>query len=407
MKRGIIPILVVLLISLSLNGENISEKIRLNGFLSQGFVYSTDNDFLPNSSKSGSSEMSEFGATFSVDVTEKLRLGFQLFARDFGPIGNHNIKLDWGFADYRFADAFGIRVGKVKTPVGLYNEVRDTDALHPLAILPQSIYDETMRAVFVAYEGLGIYGNLDFKGFGDFDYHVFGGSIYHPEDAPHLWQIQFAANVVLSQLGMMMTQIGMESEYFYGGRLIWNTPIRGFRLGGTLIRHKSAMEAVLDSPLTGPFPVYGSMELTRCFFLSGEFTLGDFTLTSEYMELLPEIQMEMFGQTAAVSEENMQGWYVMASYMFGDKVTLTALYDQFYADKDDKKGLGAIAQGNPDFVHWQKDLAFGLRYDINFNWTIKFEWHKIDGLGKSWIFSDRSTYERYWNMFVTKISFNF
>ena len=74
-------LLAMLFGSLALKAEKISERIRINGFLSQGFVYSTENDFIPNSSENGSFEMSELGMTLSVDATEKLRFGFQLLAR--------------------------------------------------------------------------------------------------------------------------------------------------------------------------------------------------------------------------------------------------------------------------------------------------------------------------------------
>ncbi len=410
MKKALLLFLIwgfVFTASPFLRGENISEKIRLNGFLSQGYVYSTGNDFIPNSSKNGSFEMSEFGATFSVDLTEKLHVGFQIFARDFGPIGNHNIKLDWGYADYRVSDSFGIRVGKVKTPVGFFNEVRDTDALHPMAILPQSIYDESMRPVFVAYDGLGLYGNLDLKAVGDFDYHFFVGTVHHPEGAPHLLQIQVASNALLSQMGLTMTGITMDTEIFCGGRVIWNTPLPGFRLGGTYTYLKGEMNSLISHPLEGLFPLMGSMELKNSFFLSGEFSIGDLTIISEYMELLPLIKMEMFGQMQEVSSETMQGWYVMVSYMIGDKLTFTGLYDRFISNKGDTAGQSSVAQGLPDYYGWQKDLALGLRFDINFNWTFKIEWHKIDGMGKSWVFSPIPAPEQKWNMFVAKFSFNF
>jgi hypothetical protein len=408
MKRGLIVLLLtVLLASFSLHGENISDRIRLNGFLSQGFVYTTDNDFIPNSGKNGSFELAEFGITLSVDVTDKLHLGLQLLARDFGNIGNHNLKLDWGFADYRFADFFGIRVGKVKTPVALYNEIRNTDALYSMAVLPQSIYDEFYRSVFVAYEGLGIYGNLNLGGLGDFDYHMFYGSVSHTEDAPYIWQIQNVLNWGVAGSGAYASDTRLDTESFYGGRMIWNTPLKGLRLAGSYAYLKANMDTMLNIPLSQPSHLYGRMELTGGFFLSLEYVLGDLTISSEYMELPVDIFINTQGQDMLMSDEVMQGYYVMVSYLFGDKFTLTFLYDHFYADKDDKDGLGAIAVGNPAYFHWQKDMAVGLRFDVNFNWTIKLEWHRIDGLSKSYIFSDPMGLTQKWNMIVAKCSFNF
>jgi len=398
---------IFMLLTISLTGESVSERIRINGFLSQAYVYSSHNDFIPNSSKNGSFEMSEFGLTFSVDITEKLRFGCQFLARDFGPIGNHNVKLDWGFADYKFSNFLGIKAGKIKTPLGLYNEFRDTDALIPMAILPQSIYDESMRPVFIAYNGIGLYGNLDTGSVGDFDYHLFTGTINHPDDAPYINQIQAAVNQGMAELGMSIGQVTMDTELFYGGKIVWNTPLSGLRLGGTYVLTKSVYNSTLYHPLAGALPISGKMEINKTFFLFGELALGNLTLTSEYMELPVNIYLNLFEEDMLLSDEVMQGWYVMAAYTIGDKLTLTALYDRFYADKGDHQGLGAMKMGYPDYFGWQKDLAFGLRFDVNFNWTLKLEWHNFDGLAKSYVFVDLFNTERKWNMLVAKASFNF
>ena len=44
---------------------------------------------------------------------------------------------------------------------------------------------------------------------------------------------------------------------------------------------------------------------------------------------------------------------------------------------------------------------------VNFNWTLKLEWHMVDGLAKSYVFVDPANTERKWNMLVAKASFNF
>ncbi len=387
--------------------ERISEKIQLNGFISQGYIYSTRNDFIPQSSENGSYEFSEVGLTFSVDVNEKLRLGFQLLARDFGNIGNHRIDLDWGFADYRFSNAFGIRVGKIKMPLGLFNEVRSTDPLYPVVLLPQSIYDETFRPVFVSYNGVGIYGNLDI-GAGALNYHLFSGGVNHPGDTPYLWQIQNAVNRGLADTGMNLSPIEMETQFLAGGRVMWNTPINGLRLGSSYIYLKGKYHGSLSIPYSSPITIFGSMKVTKFFFLSGEWTLGNFTLTSEYMELPPLLELELFNQELLLTDEVQQSWYVMGSYVFADKLTLYGYYDRFLSNKGDTDGNSTAQLGLPNFYGWQKDIAFGARYDISFNWTVKAEWHIIDGVAKSAVFFPAyHVAKQKWNMMTFKMSYNF
>jgi hypothetical protein len=391
------------------HAESISEKINLNGFLSQGYVYSTHNDFIPQSSRNGSFELNEFGLTFSADVSKKLRVGFQVLARDFGPMGNHQLKLDWGFADYRISNALGIRIGKIKAPFGLYNEIRDTDALYPMVILPQSIYDEAKRAVFVAYNGIGVHGSLDF-GTGGLNYHFFTGGVNHPEVAPYMTQIQTAINTGMSMagLGMSISPIAMDTQFYFGGRLIWRTPINGFRMGGSYLSLRSEFNSMLTVPLMGQMPVFGAMRIKDAFFLSAEWAIGNFTLSSEYMELPVQLFLTLFGQEMELLKEIQQGWYVMGSYVFNDKLTLYGFYDQFYADKGDTIGYSSIRLGNPGYYGWQKEWVAGLRYDVSFNWTIKVEYHIIDGLAKSYVFFvGMPETEQKWNMVAAKISYNF
>lgn len=391
----------------SIYGERISERIQLNGFLSQGYIYSTQNDFIPQASEYGSYEFSEAGLTFSVDVSEKLKLGFQLLARDFGPIGNYRIFLDWGFADYRFAKAFGIRVGKIKAPLGFYNEVRDTDPLFPMVILPQSIYDEAFRPVFIAYSGIGLYGKLNI-GAGSLNYHLFTGTVNHPSDAPYLMQIRNAVNRGIAQTGMSISPLEMDTQLFYGGRLIWNTPINGLRLGGSYAYLKAKYKGNLTIPMSNPVTLFGSMKLKKFFLLSGEWAIGNFTITTEYMELPPLIHLDLFGENILLTEETQQGWYIMGSYVFGDKLMLYAYYDRFLSDKDDPEGNNTVLMGLENFFGWQKDIVIGARYDINFNWTVKLEWHFMDGVAKSAVFfPDLLHAEQKWHMLALKMSYNF
>src|SRR5687768_9494733 len=95
------------------------QKVEVHGFVSPGFILTTGNNYLAKS-KRGSFEFSEVGVNLTVPITDRLRTGVQLFARDLGPIGNYAPRADWYYLDYRLADWFGIRAGRVKIPFGLY-----------------------------------------------------------------------------------------------------------------------------------------------------------------------------------------------------------------------------------------------------------------------------------------------
>ncbi len=152
-------------------------SVSIHGFVSPGCVKSTDNDFLRLPTKNGTFAFSDVGVNFSMEPVEKLRVGIQLLARDFGEEGNFDVVLDWAVGDYRWKDWLGIRAGKVKNPVGFYNRERDLDMVRTSIFLPQSIYTETMRDFMNTYLGGELYGVLPVASWGDFEYELFGGTI--------------------------------------------------------------------------------------------------------------------------------------------------------------------------------------------------------------------------------------
>src|SRR5258708_2307140 len=101
-------------------------SVEIHAFVSQGFLVSTANNYLAYS-KTSSFESTEAGINFNKSLTDKLRVGLQLFGRKLGPLGDYSLKLDWFFLDYRLKDWLGLRAGRVKIPFGLYNDSSDID----------------------------------------------------------------------------------------------------------------------------------------------------------------------------------------------------------------------------------------------------------------------------------------
>ena len=137
----------------------LAENIQLHGFASQGYIRSHNNNFLVHS-RSGSIKMTDVGLDLNWRPFQSLRIGVQGYYRNLGDYNENRVVLDWGVVDYQPWDIFGVRAGKIKMPLGLYNEVRDSPFLLPMVFLPQSIYDESRRDSNLAYIGLGVYGNL-------------------------------------------------------------------------------------------------------------------------------------------------------------------------------------------------------------------------------------------------------
>lgn len=73
---------LVLVLSLAVTCVCAQEanKVDIHGFVSQGFIYSTGNNFMADSTEDGSFEFNELGINFATNVEEDIRVGMQLFS---------------------------------------------------------------------------------------------------------------------------------------------------------------------------------------------------------------------------------------------------------------------------------------------------------------------------------------
>ena len=143
----------------------LDRDVQIHGFASQGFVHTNDNNWLTMyTSNFGSGEFTDFGANVSTHVTDKFYVGAQIYDRRLGQLGRWHPSLDWAVASYRFTPWFGIRGGKVKTAIGLFNDTQDLDFLHPFALLPQSVYSTDLRDSTIAHVGGDFFGDISLGG---------------------------------------------------------------------------------------------------------------------------------------------------------------------------------------------------------------------------------------------------
>ena len=196
-------------------------EVQVHGWLSQGFVYSGGNNWLTMNTTSGSIDMTDMGMNLSTRISDNFRVGAQIFDRDLGKLGEWHPSLDWAVADYRFTSWFGVRGGKVKTVLGLFNDTQDEDFLYTFALLPQSVYPTDLRDATIANLGGDIYGRISLdRRFGDLAYTAFTG---HRSDS-----IRSGYPYLLSQYQTLFKRLG---GLQYGMDLRWETPVKGLLVG--------------------------------------------------------------------------------------------------------------------------------------------------------------------------------
>src|SRR5580698_11325609 len=126
-------------------------NIQISGFFSQGYLYSSNNNF-PTADEGGTWDFRSMAFNVSDTIGDHLRIGAQAFAQSFGNIGDDKVILDWAIADYNFSPLFGIRAGRVKYPRGLYGEALDLDSVRPFVFLPMAVYNPILRDFSASFD---------------------------------------------------------------------------------------------------------------------------------------------------------------------------------------------------------------------------------------------------------------
>jgi hypothetical protein len=330
--------------------------VQIHGFASQGFVHTSDNNWLTmNTSGFGSGEFTDFGANASTQITDKFRIGAQLYDRNLGGLGRWHPTLDWALATYKFTPWFGIRGGKVKTVMGLYNDTQDLDFLHTFALLPQSVYPTDLRDVTLAHTGGDIFGDISVgKRCGTLSYTAYAG---HRNDSPY----GGFAYLVNSDGGTFNSFAGLQ----YGGDLRWATPLKGLLVGASRMNEELTLNFLIGGT---DFRLNSSSDWTNQYY--GQYSRNKLVVDAEYRRYWTDLGT----QGVSMIEEDVRGWYVAGSYHVAKRVQVGSYFSHYWLNYP-ISGLLSSGTGH-DY-----DKAITVRFDPNRFTNIKVEGHFMDGYG--------------------------
>lgn len=388
-----IPLLACLGLGTGLGAYELQE-LSINGFVSQGYLHSTGNNYFGDT-RDGSFEFNEIGLALQAELTTDLRVGLQLFSYDLGAIGNNEVVVDWAYADYRHADSLGLRVGRAKIPLGLYNESRDIDIARPQIFLPEAVYLNRWRDSITAYDGAQVYGNTLLGPAGELSYQTYLGTLALEPDGA-------VAQTIEEEMGLVAEEL--EVEAVYGLALGWTPPLSGLRVSTTWMRI-ATLDAAGAAPGGARFAY--TVDDLDAVFLGAEYTWGAWTFAAEYMrwgfDAVLAVHSPMGSQRRNEAIDRA-GWYVSAAYECCDRLTLFAVYDELYRDIHDRDGSDVDpARGWVDHQMYHKEICAGLRYDVNDHWIVKGEVHAIHGSAAVYeLENDGQTPEEDWYFFALK-----
>ena len=358
------------------NFSVLGRPVQIHGFASQGFGYSNDNNYLTMQTSRGSFAMTDFGVNGAVQLTDKFRIGAQLYDRNVGRLGAWRPQLDWAVADYRFKDWLGVRGGVVKTVFGLEADTQDMDFLHTFVLLPQSVYPTDLRDALIRHRGGDIYGEIPLKCLGSVSYTVYAGLRSDSQFGGYPYLLSGTGGNLTSYGGL---QVGQD--------LRWNTPLMGLlvgasHMGAEVIGTGSWTLAFPDSPpFTIPYEEHSNRDWTNQFY--GQYLPGNWRLASEYRRYWRD-QTTFNGYWEVTTD--VRGWYASAAYRVSKRLELGAYYSRWVISwVNTIPGLvQAPSQDSPDRHLYDKVVA--ARFDLNRYWNLKIEGHFMDGYGGLWAY---------------------
>jgi len=377
---GLVPaFLLAATLAAAEDAKDFFSGFQIHANLAQGVLFSSSNNYLTADSSDGSFRWTDAVLSVTRPITDKLRVGGEAHSYMLGQMGQMNVRLDWAYVDYEPNHWFRIRAGKVKTPIGLYNEMQDIDAVYQWGLLPQAVYGADLRSFSLAHEGAVISGEVSLHRAGSVAYQAYGG---RRSQGPN------------EGLGLLFSARGINpgssSGPVEGGDVRWNTPLNGFLLGASL----AVTDLQSPNAKWGPYPMPLDSRY-RQQQMYAQFEKGNLGLSAEWA-------IDPAHSFVGALPENyipVREWYTMASYRLNTRWTVGSYFSNYWGFME-----GGRDKSNP--MNYAKDTVLNARCDINRYFYLKLEGHYIHGAGQGFYLLDNPNgLQKDTKLFLARIGF--
>lgn len=367
--------------------------LEVHGFLTQGFVKTSANRFFGDS-EDGSFDFTEVGVNASVQPSQNVRLSGQLLSRRAGEMADGSPKIDFAVVDVAlFSSTDGqvnILGGRVKNPLGLFNDTRDVSFTRPGVFLPQSIYYQGVRSLALSADGLAIRLNW-FSTFGNLDLQAGVGRPI------------VDANIEYAYLGQDLSGDYQAQGLSWVSRLLFETPDEAWRLAF------SAAATTLDYQ-NGPSSndISGETDILYTI-ISAQHLSANWTLSAEYVSH-PIDYSGFSGTPFSGISRTMEGYYVQLNWYATQDLEMLLRLEKGFIDRSDRDGGEFHREtGLPAHTRYTRAFALGFRWKPTFNFMFEAEFQRNDG---TFFLSNRENQnpferKRTWDLFTLSASYRF
>lgn len=372
---------------------------QLEGFVSQTFSHSSDHHFLSESDDDLAVDLWEAGILGNVRVKDDLLFSAQVLGRQVSQDSGNDVRVDYAFFSLPLAQTMdsqlGMRIGRIRSSFGFYNETRDIPHTRTGILMPQSTYYDMTRNSFYSSDGIEFFAD---KAVGDkrLSFQLFLSRPLADED-----EVGEAASLTPSNLQ------GDRSVLL---RASYGSEFEGFRYALTYYKPEYSVDLHARYEVPGALPDIELKEQGANFFsqtvmTSIEYNTLKWALTFEYsrhkfkahirnwlsaraeldtlISILPgsglsaeqqadvangvtNTQASIDRLTDGINEEN---YYLQGLYRFNEQWEGYVRYDATRA-----RGLSRTNL----YSRWV-DMNAGATYQPDEHWLLRAELHYIDG----------------------------
>ncbi|MBO1928362.1 hypothetical protein J3998_12335 [Thiomicrorhabdus sp. 6S2-11] len=370
-------------------------KTYVNGFVSQGLIFSQDNTFLTENSENGSLEFHELGLNLNYIASPKLRFSGQFLSQKVGDVVSGKPKLDYLLVDYGFYNTglnrAGIRAGRVKTPYGFYNDSRDLPSARPGIIMPEAIYYEGLRDFMVSTDGLNLYSNHELsQGSLSLDAYI-GKRNTENESSERFY------------LGYTSDQFDVDYFKKSGININFEPSNSNFQFNYSYLHLEP--DFVLPTPIEIPNQQGTTSTLTdiefdsRIHLLSLLYALPKHAFSMEYSDISNQGEFVVDNSPTKFSTSG-EGYYAQWHWTPLYNLETWLRYSYYLGDKDgDESNTRNYSKISTAAVRWH--------YSPSLNLTTQYDLREGDGLVPIHEGYDRNDRNKYWSTLLLQLNYQF
>jgi len=337
-------LLVCLFLSSGATAADLVDPFQLHGYGSQDYLQASRNTYL-GADHRGSWDVNFIGLVGSVTLTDRSTFWSQLEAST-----QDQTRFTWFFIDYSFSEWLRSHIGRVKFPLGIYNEIIDAKFLQVSSLEP-ALYQQSADFVHDSYNGVGLDYTLSLGHNGEILWQAYGGNTYDTNPPPD-----------------------SRDRRVFGGRITYQTPFDGLRF--MLSGYRSQVEVLATNELVHEDRLIGSVD-----YLHDSWDVKSEYGSHKFRGVSSNAYYVQFGYSIA------QAWMPFVRY--------------------DRVNLDTKLEGNDSFT--QKIVVVGLNFKLKNYISLRAENQFNRGYALPVASGEVpiNTGSRNWNLFVAGVHFIF